>query len=192
MSANSLYPGFVKLKYTANGHIHFQVLPVEADTHAPGVEPTFTRPGAISVNMNTAINEYIALIDNFYPAGASFILAEYWNIATVDSDPVFEYALTSGAVGVNGAVSQPNGQMCISFRSSVGGILKLYFMESSFSTDLKDEYPFNTASILALSDYLTDPTTAWVKARDGGYPIAGIRMLTKVNDALRKKYVLGA
>lgn len=191
MAQNSLYPGFVKIKYSSNGHIHHQVLPVKADTHAPGEEPEFLlRDNANVVLMSTAVDAYIALIDNAFNTTDSFIVAEYWNIASVDADPVFEYAYEIGATGAAVAADIPNSQMCISLRTSAGGLLKLYLMETGFATNLKDDYPFSNSSVAAITAYLCATSTGWVVGRDGTYPISPLRMLTKVNDALRKKYVL--
>lgn len=189
--ANSLWPGFVKLKYISNGHIHYQVLPVQPDGPEAGVEPSFLlRNGVDNVLMSTAVDAYIALIDNFFPASTNFVLAEYWNIANVGDDPVFFYAYLIGAVGVNASPSVENEQIVITLRSNVGGILKLYYMEGSFSVNLVDDYPFSNVAVGALADYLVDPSTGWVCARDGGFPISPLRMTTKTNDVLRKKYLL--
>lgn len=192
MAQNSLYPGFVKLKYSSNGHIHYQVLPVSVESSSPGTEPQFFFRDGLNIGMDAAVFLYIDLIAPFFPAAANFIVADFWSIATPEDDPIFEYALPIGSVGTNAGAAVANGQACISHRTQGGGILKLYFMECSFSTNLKDEYPFSSAPITALTDYLCDISTGWIVGRDGFHPISPLRFLTKVNDALRKKYVLNA
>lgn len=191
MAQNSLYPGFVKLKYSANAHTHYQVLPVIPDTpSSPGIEPYFALADGPSVGMNTLVDEYIALIDNLYSDTASFILAEFWRVPTVDSDPVFEYVYEIGQPGLSVTAPTLAGQLCVTFRTAAGGVLKLYFMETVSGLAAKDDYPFANSTVDALADYLIAGTTGWIVGRDGSYPIAGLRALTKVNDALRKKYVL--
>lgn len=191
MTQNSLYPGFVKLKYSANGHTHYQVLPVIPDTPAsPGIEPYFALADGPAAGMNILIDEYIALIDNLYTDTASFILAEFWRVPTIGSDPVFEYVYEIGQPGLSATAPTLAGQLCISLRTSAGGILKLYYMETVSGLAVKDDYPFANSAINALTNYLIGGSTGWIVGRDGGYPIAGLRALTKVNDALRKKYVL--
>lgn len=191
MTQNSLYPGFVKLKYVSNGHTHYQVLPVLYDvTPDAGDEPIFQTRDLSVIGMNAAIDAYIAIIDNLFTDTGSFVIAENWAYPSVDSDPIFTYVYEIGQPGVSGTAPLTNGQLVVSFRTALGGFLKLYFMEQLGGLASKDEYPFANATVDALADYLINPALGWVVGRDGSHPISGLRALTKTNNALRKKYVL--
>jgi hypothetical protein len=63
-------------------------------------------------------------------------------------------------------------------------------METSESVNIEAFPPFSGAD-LALANYLTGGTSV-VCARDGGFLVVPIRLLTKTNDQLRKKYQLDA
>lgn len=191
MAQNSLYPGFVKLKYSSNTHTHFQVLPVLYDANPdPGDEPVFLTRNNTPVGMDTAVAAYIALIDNLFPAESSFIIAENWFYPTPESDPVFTYVMELGDTGASGTGVFANGQLVVSFRTFAGGILKLYFMETVTGLATKDDFPFANSAVDALADYLCSAATGWIVGRDGSHPISGLRALSKTNDALRKKFVL--
>lgn len=194
MAQNSLYPGFIKLKYTVAGRPHHQILPVEYSVNPPsiGVEPQLiTDDGTIS--MGDAIDSYEDIIDDFFNStDTNFVLAEAWSLATPESDATFVYAYPIGHAGASASTTVAYSQSVFSFRSSAGGYLKLYYMETRYSVNQEDPFPFTAAERTALYTYLTDPLTNWIKARDGGVVVSGINFFTKTNDALRKKYLLNS
>lgn len=192
MTHNDLYPGFVKLFYANGTHQHHQILPVLPDSHGPGEEPTFliNPPGSDVIAMNTAVDAYIAVADNLFNATTNFQFAEFWNIPTPGGDPVFEYIYEIGAPGVAASANIVAAQAVLSFRTSLGGILKLYFMESALVIGNPDPFPFSNATMAALAAYFCSLSTGWVVGRDGGKPLSGLRATTKINDALRKKYIM--
>lgn len=190
MAQNSLYPGFVKIKYSSNSHTHYQVLPVLPVSFGVGTEPTFETATGAPVAMNAAIDAYIAIVDNLFTDTSSFVIAEFWHYPSPESDPMFYYVYEIGAPGAGVGTVSAYSQLVVSLRTALGGYLKLYFMEVVQGIVAKDDYPFSNVTVAALTAYLTDGDTGWVVGRDGGFPISGLRALTKVNDALRKKYVL--
>lgn len=191
MAIHSLFPGFVKLLYTNDTRPHVQILPVNVSTHAPGIEPNFNQKGGDNDGMNNCIDSWMTVIRPIFNADTSFISAEYWNIAEVGDPPVFEFTT---AIGLNGTAVQPNlglTQAVISLRPAGGGILKLYFMEGVMTPDIADAYPFTNAAFQDIAEFLVGDTN-WITARGGSFPLAPLRMTSKVNDALRKKYLLNS
>jgi hypothetical protein len=83
-------------------------------------------------------------------------------------------------------------EIVYSFRTGAGGVLKIYGMEASIAANQR--LPLRTSSAAphgAIATYLMG-TDGWVIGRDGGFPIAGRFITTKINDALRKKQLLDA
>lgn len=194
MAQNSLYPGFVKLKYTVAGRAHHQILPVIYDVADPdpGTMPNFIT-GVGEITMADAIDGYEDVIDDFFnTTDTNFVLAEAWAMESVDSDPYFVYAYPIGHAGANASPTVPYSQSVFSFRTMNGSYLKLYYMETRYSLNLEDPFPFTAAERTALYTYLTTPATAWIVGRDGGRVVSGMNFFTKTNDALRKKYLLNS
>lgn len=194
MAQNSLFPGFVKIKYTVAGRAHHQILPVEPEDFPPNVgsEPNFITDSGV-ISMTAAIEGYDDIIDDFFnTTDTNIILAEHWGYTSETSDPIFVYALPIGHAGASATATNPYSQAVFSFRTSTGGYLKLYYMETRYSSNQEDPFPFTAAERTALYNYLTNPATNWIKGRDGGSVISGMNFFTKTNDALRKKYLLNS
>lgn len=191
MAQNSIAPGFVKLFYAVASRPHVQVLPVDVfGTPTVGIEPEFNLKNGSSDLMSACVDAWIALLQPAYHSTANFSFAEFWYKPTPESDPTWIYTYEIGEVGTAVTAATANGQAVISLRTSVGGLLKVYMMESSFVANLRDPYPFS-GGFVAFHNYLIGGTS-WITGRDGGFPVVGIAATTKINDALRKKYLLNS
>lgn len=189
MATHSLSPGFVKLYYTFSGIQHVMTLPVNPTETNPvvGEEPSFTRRNGTTALMSTLVLEWVTLVKAIYAPTAEFQSAEYWSAPTGE-DPVWIYTQTLAIVGTSGSANISMSQRVMTFRTTIGGVYKAYFMECDGAVVLntRDAYPFSGAPNAAIATYLIGLTN-WILARDNGYPIAGINLSTKTNDALRKK-----
>lgn len=194
MAVNSLYPGFVKIKYTSVLGEHFKIYPVHGWGEAiPGELPEFTRPSAAPIAMNTAIDAWVALAKPFFGNSMNLVYAEAWKIDEVGEDPHFIYSYEIGELGNSGTATVSMLQVVMSYRTSMGGLFKDYYMDASgyFPVNTKDPYPYTAASREKdMSDYITSEAGSWIVGRDGSRAISPINLTTKTNDALRKDRVL--
>lgn len=188
MANNSLYPGFVRISYKAHGHPHKQVIPCTPALQA-GTWFVETTDSSTFLQWDTAVNALLALEKVFINTADGFDGAELWTLATPTSAPVFRTNVTLAIAGTSGAAAVANSQMVFSFRTSLGGRLKLFLMETGNGPDSVVRPPFAAGANKNLSDYVI-AAASWLRGRDGGHIISPAGLVTKTNDALRKKYVL--
>lgn len=191
MTHSSMYPGYCKLKYTRGSVPHRQILPVYwAGAPTPGSEPTLTLKNASTVAADTAIAAYVAAIKPQFHSGVTFVEAEWWRMDSEISDPYYLWTTSLNVAGTSGGTTQVAGQAVFTFRSQNGGILRLYYMETTDTPNTVVNPPYGAGTITkAVADYVT-AGTSWITARDNGFLVAPIRKLTKTNDKLRKKLLL--
>lgn len=191
MPINSLYPSFVKIFYSANGHPHTMVLPVQMVLPA-GNPPSLTLKNGTTQDWETCVGtNFVPLLAQVFNVASSFVSAEIWSMATPTADPVFVDAMTIGMVGQSGSPTVPYSQVSMTFRAADGGLFRLLLLEGTQGANARDDPPFDGAANLNISNFLIG-ATSFVCARSGGYLIAPIRLLTKTNDKLRSKFLLDA
>lgn len=194
MTKNSLSPGFFKLFYTSNGNLHVQTLPVKYDgIPTPGQSPNVLLQSGASQAAATAIGALVALLKPLHYTGSTFTRGEYWYQASATSSPVFiKSDDIVGGSGTSATTALPSGQAVVIFRTTAGGHLRFYVMEQSATTANACLYPplFGGATTLQnLVNYIIGSTN-FIVGRDGAYPTACVRWVTKYNDALRRKATL--
>lgn len=188
MAVYSLAPSFIKMAYTANGHPHVQVLPVWA------VQAGLTwnlRPveSAVDIAWQTYVDTYLVVVKAMFPAASNFNSAQLWTQATAGADPVFQANYAFAVAGTNVTASQALVQTRFSYRTHKGGLLLLQFMEASFGANIRDVVPLTDATMNGFHAHVLGDS-ACIFGRDGGRPIALTSVETKVNDKLRKKYLV--
>lgn len=192
MAINSLYPGYIRIFYNANGHPHRLVQPVIPVASGSTWKLTAKVTPANDWDPWTGwVTAFITAYKAFFPAATSFDAAELWTLPTPTGDPVFREIFSIGVVGTNATGSQANAQLVMTMRSFLGGLYRVFMMEGSVVVNTKILYPFPAGSYKTLSDLLIGSTSA-VIARDGGTLVGATTAISKTNDVLRKKYFLGA
>lgn len=190
--ANSLYPGFIKLTYSFSGITHTQTLPVrEGGLVPPGTEPMFDVNSGVDLSMSQCMTNYMAVMRPLFGSGTDFLTAEYWRMSSPTADPVWIYTHPLGVAGSHATQSAAMLQMVVSFRTSAGGILKLYLMEhtSAQAVNGRDAYPFSPGIVTNLANFVVG-ANGFIIGRDGGYAVVPAFYTTKFNDALRKRRML--
>jgi hypothetical protein len=185
--ANSLYPGFVKLLYTSNGHNHVMTLPVipVLDT---GVWK-LTRRDATLQAWGAAITAFAAYIQPFLAAADIITGAELFTLASPTASPIFQDGIALALHGSSGTTDVQWSEFVMTFRAAAGGLLKFYIMETHYPIDLKSGFPSGNTDADALAGYPL-LSAGVVFARNGQKVLLPIRYTTKINDALRKKFFL--
>lgn len=194
MTANSLYPGFAKIKYTSVLGEHFKIYPVAGfDEVIPGEDPILNRMIGSTVQFSDAIDAWVVLAKPMFGTSMNIVYAEAWQVPTVGADPIFIYSHEIGELGSSGTATASMLQVCMTYRTAAGGIFKDYYMDASgvFPVNTQDPYPYTAASREKnMSDYIISALGSWIVGRDGSRAISPIKLTTKTNDALRKDRVL--
>lgn len=199
MAQNSLFPGFVIVKYSVAGRPHEQTIPVEpAETYDPGEDPNnvqFLLWGGVStVDFPGAMDTYDDILDDgLSTADASITMAEFYQMDSPTSSPTWICAYEIGHAGASASATVPYSQRTTSFRTSNGSYWKHVVLDQVSATNVEDVFPFLAATPqLALWNYTQTSAGQWIRGRDGGRVVSGLNSVTKTNDALRKKYLLNS
>lgn len=190
MPINSLYPGFVKLFYNSNGHEHVQTIPVQPYIGVGGGWWLTRKDGTPGSVWTTQIVTYATLLRPYFHSSSAINRAELWTMASPTSDPVYRETHTIALAGTSATAPTPYLQRSVTYRAQLGGLYRWMLMETSEVMNA-ELYPPFSGTDLAMANYLTGGTSI-VCARDGSFLVVPIRLLTKTNDQLRKKYLLDA
>lgn len=193
MSRFDIGPDFVKLHYQSNGHQHVMQFSVKlADYPDPGEMPDFLTKENGQVAANLAMEALVATMRDLISNTSYFTSWDVFHKETPAADPVWLYTgaivLGQGTV-VSAAV--PASQFAITYRSALGGHYRWQLMEGVIGANAVFP-PQDISGGEALGDLntlLVGPT-AFVVARDGAYLTSPIRGVSKINDKLRRKYLV--
>lgn len=188
MARNSLSPGYVKFNYFANAHPHLMTVPVNPIAPA-GAATQLTDSGGGTQLWTSFVADWVLLMKALLNTADSIVLAEMWTQATPTSVPLFQATTAIGVAGTGSTPAIALSQYRQSFRTKAGGRGVFMMMETIAAIDTKLRAPgySSFAPSLAIDAYLTGSSScAW--GRDNAYMGAGIQVVTKINDKLRKKY----
>jgi len=151
------------------------------------INPTYS--GANLGTLDTLVENYLDAITTFWTDDMTVSTVELWKYPVDSQDATFLSAYTpTNNVGTNVGSTVVAGQMTMTLRSFLGGIMRLQFMETAYNNPLRLAYPTGVAGIDAVFDDLTDDSTAFV-ARDNAYPLAPIAVAGGQNEStFRKRY----
>lgn len=189
--ANCLAPGYAKLAYHANGHDHVLTLPINPSGSGTGL--SLIKKGGGTISRTDALTALLAVVVPLFHTTDSFSNVDWFLQADCDSAPVFQTSSTLvGIVGTSSAADQAWVQALITFRTQGGGRGKFQLMEGIMPADRRGASPTfdGYTQIQDLAEYLVS-ADSWIYARDNTYLAAALNLTTKINDELRKKYLLG-
>lgn len=191
MTVHTLYPDWIKFKYTSNGRSKHAILPVAISGSAtPGVEPLLTTRDSGNVLAGTCMAAWVTAIDQNFATSDSFDSYEVYHKATVDGDPVFVWGAPIGEPGTSGAADVAYSEAVYTFKTPTAGGLKIYLMETTISVDQKVALPTSAfPTIQAVADFILSADD-FIIGRNGDFPLLGLYMTSKQNDFYRRKYKL--
>lgn len=147
----------------------------------------FLRDGTNAPLFET-IDALVAGFIGIYSGESTFIRAELWKIpeGTFAGTFVSTYPINEPGVSVTNSV--PAQQLTYTFRSIGGGSGRLQLMEPAVAGNSKTSYPYGSAALNAIPDFVTAAAGAIV-ARDNTFMFANIHLSLGQNERLfRKRY----
>ena len=188
---DGLVPSYIKLYYESTLAPHVMTIPV--NLVAPGLPGgTFElfQKDNTQVNWVTGLTAYVTVLKAMVHSSITFQYADLFSRPTEDDSPVFQDTTVLGIAGTNATSPVPASQTVWSMRSDLGGKGFVYLMDTGQAANLKLKAPtYGSAATLAVVNYLIGNTSI-VLLRDNGYPAVVTKVLTKTNDALRRRYRL--
>lgn len=191
MARHDLGPGWIVLKYTSNAHAHKAILPCTFDgAPSPGLEPDLQKRVGGSIAATAAVSAYCNVAKVFLKTTDTFTAYEVYYKPTPTSATVFIYSATLSVAGTSGGARAACGESVITFKTPEAGGLKLYLMEGSWTENVKTPLPVATGDpVRDYTDYITGDDD-WIVGRNNNFPLVPLFWTTKLNDHLRRKYLL--
>lgn len=188
MTIHDISPGFIIVFYSSNGHSHKHIIPIKNPIDTGGGEYSVDTKAASGVDVDTAMGLWATAVKPLLFTGSTLLYWELWTKASPTADPIFRETGDLSVVGTNGAAAIAMSQFVASYRTALGGTGKFTLMETAMPLNVVTK-PTYTGAFLTLYTYLTGSGSIYA-GRDEGYPVSIPKMITKINDALRKKYLL--
>lgn len=189
MAVHTLYPGFVKLTYTGAGRNHVATFPIRwSGTPVATEEPSFLTKANEPILMSDALDDLALIMKPLLANADSILYATAWNVPSQGADPLFIYQYDMGVAGTGGSSSTPASQAVASYRTATGNKLRVYVMEGALTPDQVYRPPA-TGTIMTWANWFKG-NTSWVVGRDLNPAISLVGVVTKINDKLRRAYLL--
>lgn len=145
----------------------------------------YQKGGAFGTSLNLVVDAFVLEMKKHYTAACTIQNAELWEYAPQTFDAVFRSAYAIAAVGTGSGTTRDAGQVIWTWRTAVGGVMKLDLRGSINASGVKVALP-STGNIAAMNTYMLASTTPWI-GRDGGIPISGLFFLPGQNERSYKK-----
>lgn len=188
MAKHSLYPGFVRLHYTTNGHAHVMVQPVIPTPSGASWQLGLVAGGEVDPWTN-GIDDFVTVLFPLLKTTDHIDSADLYTMATADATPLFRETYSIGVDGTSASANLPFGQLVFVYRSSVGNTYRNYIMEPPTANDERGGLGDLSGDTLTYAGFFLSGAS-YVFSRDGGRPLAMTHFTSKINDKLRKKFLL--
>lgn len=191
MARHSLFPNSITIHYNSNGHDHLMVLPVGAVT---GSAPGWLLPTQDSgtVDWRTAVDDFCTLLAAAFDSSSSFAYAELFTYEATNAPAEFLAAHTIDIAGSSISTAKDFVQTVFPFKGLGGLQLRLTLLESVIDAD--QHVPASATGFTPADDIIDFvlSTENWLLTRGGAFPAVSLGFTSKVNDKLRKRYLLDA
>lgn len=188
---DGLTPSFIKLHYESTLGPHVMTIPVNLVAGGPpgGTFELFTKDNS-QINWITGLTAYVTVLKANFHSTTTFQFAELYSQGGIAVQPVFLDSTVVSVPGTAVGATVAASQAVFSIRSDLGGKAFVYMMDATHGPNLKHKAPtYGAANLLGVVNYLIGSSSIFL-CRDNGYPVAVTKVLTKTNDALRKRYRL--
>jgi hypothetical protein len=189
VAAYSLYPGFVKIRYTGNGHVHYQTLPVRPFVAVGGMWYLEKKNEAGGGLWTAEVDAWVIRFKAFLNTADEVQVAHLWTVDEGTNEATFQEEYNIAAAGTSASAAVANGQAVFTMRTTLGGLARIYVMEGYQLPNVKAYPPFAAGVIKNLTDY-AKANGSFLVGRDGAFLSSVVSSVSKTNDALRKKFLL--
>jgi len=188
MARHSPFPNSITIHYTSNAHNHSMVVPVGA---VAGSAPGWTLPvrSGAPVDWRTAVDDLADLFKILFSASSSIDYAELFTYEATDAPAEFLAAHTIDTAGTSGGAAVPYVQTVMPFKSLGGTSIRLTLLESIISANVHVPYSSLPGGLDTIADFILSDDD-WIITRGGDFPLVSLGATSKVNDKLRKRYLL--
>lgn len=190
MPRHSLFPNSITIHYTTNSHDHTMVLPVGA---VSGSAPGWLLPtrDSSTVDWRTAVEDFALLLAAILSDNDSIDYAELFTYEATGSPAEFLAAHTIDQDGLNVLSAVDFAQVVYPFKAIGGNSVRLTVLESINGIDQHLPYSALGSGNVDIADFILSDDD-WIITRGGTYPNVSLGMTTKINDKLRKRFLLDA
>lgn len=137
--------------------------------------------GSAVSNLATHVDNLMTVLRPLYKTAVSFTDAELWEYNPGTFDAVYRSSYALALAGTSASSTITASQSILTFRTALGGIMKVDMRGTVFSPSITDAAPFTAGSYATLAAIFTAATDVWV-GRDGGYPLAALAFLPGQNE----------
>lgn len=150
---------------------------------------TVLTPDLTPIALNTAVDNYVALLDDFYKStDAIFNSVELWRytLGTFEANFISVYDL--GVAGASASTTVSCQESRFTFRTNEGGTMMIVLAETVFSDK---SAPIGYAALntqeKALVDFVLNPAASFLWARDTSRPASFNQLFRGTNEATFKR-----
>lgn len=179
--------GFIKLNYGQGANLSVATYWVSINTLlGVGVPHDLVQNDDSLIDFQTAISDWVALIDAFFNTGVDFSTAQLWSQPTDTDNPVFVEQVIVADNGVSATATNLYSQMAIMLYNDEGTVSRLQFMNTIFAVNSIENFPITAVSVNDVVNYAIG-VNGFIRSKRGAKFVAPKRYTTKTNDALRKR-----
>ena len=197
MAAYDVGPLYAKVHYNVGSHSHVMTVPLwcgSGFTTPPevGSDPMILSNDSGETTSQAVLNALVQALKHLLYSDSGFTTYDLFYKASIHTAPIWLFSGDfASAVGVATGTPKIASQLTITFRTSAGHHYRLQIMESEVGVD----------SVVGASDLIaTSPWAAITTAvcgdasaivgRDGSRVVAPLRLVTKTNDRLRRRFLI--
>lgn len=137
--------------------------------------------GSAVTALNAKVDALMAVIQPLMPVTTDFSLAELWEYAPGTFDAVYRSSYDLNLLGTNATAVVPFSQTIWSFRSQLGGVMKVDLRGTPYAAGPRLSFPTPTNVVNTFANFMLADASIWW-ARDNSYPVAAIRWLPGSNE----------
>jgi len=193
--ANFPGPYELRLFYATNepiniaSHVMRLSLRLAADP-SPGTNfdsiQTLNKAGSPGNFLFADLTDLLTVFRPFYVPAVDIVRAELWRYPPQSFDALFVSAQALGLPGTGTGTTQIASQLIFTFRTSLGGIMKVDLRGTTVTPREKLSFPTAFAAFNNLAGYFLLPATPFI-GRDNGVPIATLYALAGQNERAWKR-----
>lgn len=189
MARHSLFPNSITINYTSNGHAHKQSLPIGV---IAGSSPAWTVPVRVGspLDWRDAVEQYATLYAALFDSSSTIDSADLFTYEATDSPAEFIASHPLSIAGSNVAAAQPWTQLVMPFKGIGGSFIRLTAIEAVVPADSKETFAgIAVAYLCDLLEYVLGDDD-FIITRGGTFPLVSLGYTSKINDKLRRRYLV--